>query len=185
MTHGSPSRRAGVSAVHRAASGPAHAGDAAAAPPVPLFEGLGGITRTVTTSSPEAQRYFDQGLAFLYAFNHDEAIRSFRQRGASSTRTARWPGGASRSRTARTSTTRSCRRERAKAAWDALDARARGASRASPVERALIDALGTRYAMPAPADRAPLDRAYADAMRDGLEALPEGRRRRRAVRRSR
>ena len=33
----------------------------------------------MTTASAEAQRYFDQGLKFLYAFNHDEAIRSFRQ----------------------------------------------------------------------------------------------------------
>ena len=48
----------------------------------PLFEGLGSLSRRVTTVSPEAQRYFDQGLAFLYAFNHDEAIRSFRRGGA-------------------------------------------------------------------------------------------------------
>ena len=33
----------------------------------------------MTTASADAQRYFDQGLKFLYAFNHDEAIRSFRQ----------------------------------------------------------------------------------------------------------
>src|SRR5262249_35261932 len=45
----------------------------------PLFEGLGPHGRKVTTASAEAQRYFDQGLSFLYAFNHDEAIRSFRQ----------------------------------------------------------------------------------------------------------
>ena len=37
----------------------------------PIFEGLGTIGRKVTTASPEAQRYFDQGLCFLYAFNHD------------------------------------------------------------------------------------------------------------------
>ena len=43
----------------------------------PLFEGLGKHTRPVTTTNPDAQRYFDQGLNFLFAFNHDEAIRSF------------------------------------------------------------------------------------------------------------
>ena len=48
---------------------------------VPLFDGLGGFSRKVTTGSPEAQRYFDQGLAFMYAFNHDEAIRAFRRAG--------------------------------------------------------------------------------------------------------
>ena len=46
---------------------------------VPLFEGLGPHGRDVTTNSESAQRYFDQGLAFLYAFNHDEAIRSFQE----------------------------------------------------------------------------------------------------------
>jgi hypothetical protein len=39
----------------------------------PLFAGTGSHHRTVDTSSPEAQVFFDQGLAFLYAFNHDEA----------------------------------------------------------------------------------------------------------------
>src|SRR5688572_15065430 len=41
------------------------------------FDGLGSHGRTVTTSSPAAQEYFNQGLCFLFAFNHDEAIRSF------------------------------------------------------------------------------------------------------------
>lgn len=45
----------------------------------PLFDGLGPRSRQVATASADAQRYFDQGLKFLYAFNHDEAIRSFRQ----------------------------------------------------------------------------------------------------------
>jgi len=48
----------------------------------PLFQGLGTHTRKITTRSPEAQSYFDQGLAFLFGFNHDEAIRSFRQAAA-------------------------------------------------------------------------------------------------------
>jgi hypothetical protein len=46
---------------------------------VPLFEGLGKYTRTVATSKPDAQKYFDQGLMFMFAFNHDEAIRAFRR----------------------------------------------------------------------------------------------------------
>src|SRR5580704_14504956 len=47
------------------------------APTEPLFSGLGPHTRKVTTDSPLCQKYFDQGLAFLFGFNHDEAIRSF------------------------------------------------------------------------------------------------------------
>jgi len=42
-----------------------------------LFEGLGNFHRAVTTSSPQAQQYFDQGMRFLWAFNHDESTRSF------------------------------------------------------------------------------------------------------------
>ena len=52
----------------------------AGAPPKkvePHFQGLGKHTRHISTQSSEAQQYFDQGLIFLYGFNHDEAIRSF------------------------------------------------------------------------------------------------------------
>ena len=42
-----------------------------------LFDGMGSHTRRVTTGSPDAQVYFDEGLNWLYAFNHDEAVRSF------------------------------------------------------------------------------------------------------------
>jgi Tfp pilus assembly protein PilF len=42
-----------------------------------LFDGLGDFHRKATTSSDAAQSYFDQGMRFLWAFNHDEATRSF------------------------------------------------------------------------------------------------------------
>src|SRR3954449_10174151 len=42
-----------------------------------LFDGLGNFHRSVTTSSKDAQAYFDQGMRFLWAFNHDESSRSF------------------------------------------------------------------------------------------------------------
>ncbi len=45
----------------------------------PLFDNLGSHHRKVTTTSEQAQRYFDQGLTLIYAFNHAEAIRSFRE----------------------------------------------------------------------------------------------------------
>ena len=44
----------------------------------PLFDNMGSHHHPVTTSSKTAQRYFDQGLILCYAFNHSEAIRSFR-----------------------------------------------------------------------------------------------------------
>ena len=47
--------------------------------PQALFDGIGSIHHPVSTSSSLAQRYFDQGLAFTYGFNHDEAQRAFQQ----------------------------------------------------------------------------------------------------------
>ncbi|TMJ16998.1 MAG: hypothetical protein E6G94_02820, partial [Alphaproteobacteria bacterium] len=38
-----------------------------------LYDGLGSFHRAVSTKSPEAQAYFDQGMRFVWAFNHDEA----------------------------------------------------------------------------------------------------------------
>ena len=43
----------------------------------PLFQGLDGIDFPISTKSPEAQKYFNQGLMLSYAFNHAEAARSF------------------------------------------------------------------------------------------------------------
>src|ERR1700722_5356994 len=45
--------------------------------PAPLLIGLGHLHHAITTSNPLAQRYFDQCLTLVYAFNHDEAARSF------------------------------------------------------------------------------------------------------------
>jgi tetratricopeptide (TPR) repeat protein len=58
-------------------------------------------------------------------------------------------------------------------AWQALQLAQKHASSAKPVERALIEALGKRYAQPQPEDRSPLDRAYADAMRGVWQAYPK------------
>ena len=54
-----------------------HAATSPAQPPVKLVDGLGPVHHRVSTISPEAQKFFDQGLAYMYAFNHNEADRSF------------------------------------------------------------------------------------------------------------
>ena len=46
---------------------------------VPYYSDLGNNHLGIGTRSPEAQRYFDQGLRLVYGFNHAEAIRSFRE----------------------------------------------------------------------------------------------------------
>ena len=56
-----------------------HAPAKTTAPPVTLATGLGDINHPVTTNNAEAQKFFNQGLAYIYAFNHAEAVRSFKQ----------------------------------------------------------------------------------------------------------
>src|SRR6185436_10774087 len=45
----------------------------------PLYDNLGTLHKDITTQSDAAQKYFDQGLRLIYAFNHDEAIKSFKE----------------------------------------------------------------------------------------------------------
>src|ERR1700752_4809517 len=45
--------------------------------PVTMVAGLGDLHHPVSASNAQAQQFFDQGLRFVYAFNHDEAARSF------------------------------------------------------------------------------------------------------------
>ncbi|MFI5401560.1 MAG: tetratricopeptide repeat protein, partial [Planctomycetota bacterium] len=135
----------------------------------PLFEGLGHHRRAVTTTSAEAQKYFDQGLTWLYAFNHDEAIRSFEAAAAKDPNCAMAWWGIAYCHGPHINNT-AVPPEREKAAWDAvqkaLSLATVGDSRMSVVlERALIEALATRYADPQPKDRRPLDEAYAAAMK--------------------
>jgi len=54
-----------------------HAAAHASVHPVTLVPGLGELHHPVSTHNPQAQQFFDQGLRFIYAFNHDEAVRSF------------------------------------------------------------------------------------------------------------
>src|SRR5690606_32810920 len=54
---------------------PAYAAESA----MPFLEGLGSHHYPVSTDIPNAQRYFDQGLVLTYGFNHAEAARSFRE----------------------------------------------------------------------------------------------------------
>jgi tetratricopeptide (TPR) repeat protein len=140
----------------------------AQSPPAPeakLFSDLGSFHRKVTTSNAQAQQYFDQGLLFCFAFNHEEAIRSFRKAAELDPKCAMaWWGAALAAGPHINNPTMD--EAATKAASEAV-AQARAlAAGASAVEKDLIEALSKRYVLPPPADRAALDRAYADAMRE-------------------
>lgn len=129
----------------------------------PLFDGIGSHHREITTTSSDAQRYFDQGLVFTFAFNHDEAIRSFQQAATIDPGCAMAYWGIALANGPHINNP-AMDAEHSKAAWEALAAARARAVKATPLERALIDALGARYAEVPPESRAGLDRAYADAM---------------------
>ena len=138
----------------------------------PLFDGLGTYKHKVTTDSPRAQRYFSQGLAFYHGFNHGEAIRSFQEAARLDPKCAMAHWGIALACGPHINLT-IVPPPAAELAWKELKLAQENAGNASAVERNLVEALSHRYANPQPEDRAPLDQAYADAMRKVWQAHPD------------
>ncbi|MEU0965981.1 hypothetical protein ABZ357_11350 [Streptomyces sp. NPDC005917] len=142
---------------------------------------LGSHSRRVTTSSPEAQTWFDRGLIWTYAFNHEEAVRCFEAAGAADPDCAMADWGVAyalgpnynkpwdffdREDLARTV-------ERTHAAVERAHAKA---AHATPVERALVEALRARYPQATAPDAEACsvwNTAYADRMRGVYELAPD------------
>ena len=138
----------------------------------PFFAGLGSHTRPITTTSPEAQKYFDQGLNFVFGFNHGAAIRAFQAAAAIDPDCAMAHWGVALACGPHINFP-SVPPPAAELAWKELALAQEHATNGSAVEQALIEALGHRYADPQPEDRGPLDQAYADAMRSVWKAHPD------------
>lgn len=136
----------------------------------PLFKGLDGIDFEISTTSREAQQYFNQGLMLTYAFNHAEAARSFYEaaRLDSACAMAFWGyayvlgpnynGGMEEDNYQR--------------AYDAAVKAQSLSGKCTSKEVSLIRALAARYEAKPPADRAHLDVAYAAAMKKVHEQYP-------------
>ncbi|MGE0157797.1 MAG: tetratricopeptide repeat protein [Gemmatimonadales bacterium] len=138
---------------------------------VPLLDGLGDHHYEITTSEPLAQRYFDQGLRLYYAFNHAEAVRSFREAQRLDPDCAMCFWGEALAYGPNINLAMD--RQSALAAYAAVQ-KARAVRRhASVREAVLIDALALRYAANPPEERAHLDSAYAGAMDALAERWPE------------
>jgi tetratricopeptide (TPR) repeat protein len=127
-----------------------------------LYDGLGKVHFPITTSSPEAQRYFDQGMGFAYGFNHAAAIASFReaQRLDPNCAMCFWGESLAYGPNINAPLTPDAN---SLALKSIAEAQQRTAS-VTPPERALILALAKRYSADPNAKRADLDGAYADAM---------------------
>lgn len=137
----------------------------------PLFKGLSTWSHKVTTSSPQAQEYFDQGLRFIYGFNHDEATRSFKEAARLDPNCAMAYWGIAF--TLGPNYNLPTDPERAKAAYEATQKAVALASQVSEKERAYIDAIAKRYVADPSADRKALDIAFADAMREVAKRYPD------------
>lgn len=144
---------------------------AASSDTVPLYSDLGDHHYAISSRVPRVQEYFDQGLRLYYGFNHAEAIRAFEQAARLDPECAMCYWGIALAYGPNINAPMDS--AAGVAAYQAIQ-RARAAQEGSTeVERALIAALGTRYAEVPPADRAALDSAYARAMGELAEQQPD------------
>jgi tetratricopeptide (TPR) repeat protein len=151
-----------------------HAGEHAAAPkPVTLLPGLGAHRHPIATSSPEAQKYFDQGMVMLFGFNHEEAFRAF-EKAAQLDPKAAMPHWGMALVTGANYNDVEPQADRLRKARAEVE-KALALSKAGPEnERAYAEALAKRYvADPASADKAALARDYNAAMRALSERYPD------------
>jgi tetratricopeptide (TPR) repeat protein len=137
----------------------------------PLMDNLGDHQHKITTKDPLAQQYFNQGLRLMYGFNHAEAIRAYRAAAAIDPDCAMAQWGIALSLGPNYNL--AADDQQAKDAYAAVQQAKKLAARASPKEAAYIEALALRYAETPPEDRAPLDLAYADAMRKVAQRFPD------------
>ena len=140
-----------------------------------LFEGLGNFHRAVTTSSPQAQQYFDQGMRFLWAFNHDEATRSFAKAAELDPGCAACYWGVALT-VGPNYNFPAMQEPRALVAAEALRKAQENVAHTTAVEQGLIAALATRYPKPeplGPENLEPVTRAYAAAMRELAQRFPQ------------
>lgn len=136
----------------------------------PLFNDLGDFSRSIEASGL-APRYFTQGLVLAYGFNHAEAHRSFEEASAQDPGCAICAWG--EALVLGPNINKPMDPADGPVAWEALQRALALKDASAPVEAALIDALATRYAERAPADRSELDLAYANAMREVAARFPD------------
>src|SRR5262245_28310242 len=136
-----------------------------------LAVGLGEHHHPISTTNPEAQKFFDQGFALVYAFNHEEAARAFAHASALDPKAAMpywgvaWAVGPNYNL--------DLDDPRAKQAFEAI-ATAKTLAASGPAhEREYIDAMAVRYSGDPKADRTALAREYSRAMGELSKRHPD------------
>jgi tetratricopeptide (TPR) repeat protein len=140
-------------------------------PIAPELSGLGSHSSPVTTAVPRAQRFFDQGLRLLYAFNHPEALRAFREAARLDPTLAMAYWGEAITLGPNLNAPMSA--ENGRLAHAAIAKAATFAAALTPRERALIEAQAARFVAGGEGDRAALNQSYAAAMVKAASQFPD------------
>lgn len=139
-------------------------------PPI-LMQGMGTYHHKITTSSEQAQKFFDQGLTLAYAFNHAEAERSFREAARLDPNCAMCYWGISL--VLGPNINMQMDKESVPPAYVALNKAKELMKNASAKEQDYITALATRYGPSPVQDRTKFNEAYANAMREVAKKYPD------------
>src|SRR5207248_6107602 len=140
------------------------------AKPATLMQGYGDLHHPVSTSDAQAQQFFDQGLRQIYAFNHDEATRSFEQAAELDPKLAMAYWGVAEAVGPNYNDPASD--DRFKRAHEAIQKAVDLSANASPVEKAYVQAIALRFPG-GNADRRQAAEAYHDAMREVAKKFPD------------
>src|SRR5215470_12404353 len=154
-----------VLAISMAAGAQNHADHMAQSKPVTLVTGLSNLHHPVSTKNPQAQQFFDQGLRLIYAFNHDEAARSFQKASELDPKLAMAYWGIAEAVGPNYNDPAS--EDRFKQAHEAIQKAVDLSSSASPSEKDYIQAMAKRF----PADPKSDLRKAAEDYRDAMRAL--------------
>ncbi|MBV9180316.1 MAG: hypothetical protein JO356_03320 [Acidobacteria bacterium] len=139
--------------------------------PVMLVEGLGHLHHPISTRNPEAEKFFDQGLRLIYAFNHEQAARSFRKAAELDPQLAMAWWGVAEALGPNYNDPAS--EERFRQAHDAIQRALSLSAEASASERAYINAMARRFPADSSSDRHQAAEAYRDAMREVMKSFPD------------
>jgi len=139
--------------------------------PVTLVTGLGDLHHPVSTKNPQAQQFFDQGLRFIYAFNHDEAARSFQHAAELDPKLAMAYWGVAEA--VGPNYNDPADPDRYKHAHDAVQQAVDLSGGASASEQAYIHALAKRFPADSKSDLKKAAEEYRDAMRQLVKEFPD------------
>ena len=148
-----------------------HAAAVKAKPAATLMAGYGNWHHSVSTKNAQAQAFFDQGLRQIYAFNHDEAARSFQRAGELDPKLAMAFWGVAEAVGPNYNDPASD--DRFAQAHAAIEKAQSLAAEASDSDKAYIDALAKRFPANSNADRRAALEQYRDAMRELVKRFPD------------